>query len=522
MVANSELTIINPALIQQRNAPFFLPFWNYEVFFDDSTSPLSQSGSLDLGCWVGLPTPALIGRKCSWCVGFFDEYAHPKGLLATGQFTTAGYTFFPTCQVRVVRFYVSLLLLFFFLSSFVFLNRASPCAHCSPPDLYGDTHLNRSVPCPTSTARPFVFPAGPQPRTSAASVPCRTSTANLPGQCSLPGLNRQTKRMSQHMSERMSEDMPESMPGRMWEDLPERMPEDVSERMSDRISGDMPESMLEDMSERMSDRTSGDMPELMSERMSEDMFGKNVGRNVRKNVTRYVRKNVWQDFRRYAGINEKLLEDMSGRMSKDMFSKNAGGNVRKNVTRYVRKTVSKYVRKNVRRYASKNASTCEVHGQSAGKKVYGAGAVCWPWKWHCGMMLWEPWLCLWLMPLSTWMSLSRHRIWRLAWWRRSFACALNLVWTKRAQACIMMFLTSVHRSQRMELAELSKRLRQIVLWHAWHCACLLSEHPDEWAWPTTSCQFMLLTRHIRWAQRICCVKCYLLKYITIVMSTWLF
>ena len=34
-----------------------------------------------------------------------------------------------------------------------------------------------------------VCPAGPQPRPSPPSVPCRTSTASIPAQCSLPDLN---------------------------------------------------------------------------------------------------------------------------------------------------------------------------------------------------------------------------------------------------------------------------------------------------------------------------------------------
>ena len=37
--------------------------------------------------------------------------------------------------------------------------------------------------------RSTVFPAGPQPRASTPSVPCRTSTATIPAQCSLPDLN---------------------------------------------------------------------------------------------------------------------------------------------------------------------------------------------------------------------------------------------------------------------------------------------------------------------------------------------
>ena len=70
--------------------------------------------------------------------------------------------FFPTCQVRVVRFYVSCLLL------------------SSSPLLL--LLLNRGP-------RRTVFSVGPQPRPSTPSVPCRTSTTTIPAQCSLPDLN---------------------------------------------------------------------------------------------------------------------------------------------------------------------------------------------------------------------------------------------------------------------------------------------------------------------------------------------
>ena len=123
--------------------------------------------------------------------------------------------FFPTCQVRVVRFYVSCLLL---LSSP--LLSSSSCstaihAQCALPDLNHDHPRSvcpagpqprpspPSVLCRTSTTtihaqcslpdlnhdhpRP-VFPAGPQPRPSTPSVPCRTSTASIHAKCSLPDL----------------------------------------------------------------------------------------------------------------------------------------------------------------------------------------------------------------------------------------------------------------------------------------------------------------------------------------------
>ena len=70
--------------------------------------------------------------------------------------------YFPTCQVRVVRFYVSCLLL------------------SSSPLLL--LLLNRDP-------RRTVFSVGPQPRPSTPSVPCRTSTTTIPAQCSLPDLN---------------------------------------------------------------------------------------------------------------------------------------------------------------------------------------------------------------------------------------------------------------------------------------------------------------------------------------------
>ena len=109
--------------------------------------------------------------------------------------------FFPTCQVRVVRFYVScllllpppasclLLVLLVVLVVLVVLVQLRPAIHsvrcrtstttihdqCSLPD------LNHDHPRP-------VFPAGPQPRPSTPSVPCRTSTASIHAKCSLPDL----------------------------------------------------------------------------------------------------------------------------------------------------------------------------------------------------------------------------------------------------------------------------------------------------------------------------------------------
>ena len=95
---------------------------------------------------------------------------------------------FPTCQVRVVRFYVSCLLL---LSSPLLLISSPPPPRRPPrpprPTATRDpqcslSDLNHDHPC-------SVFPAGPQPRVSMPSVPCRTSTMTIHAQCSLPDLN---------------------------------------------------------------------------------------------------------------------------------------------------------------------------------------------------------------------------------------------------------------------------------------------------------------------------------------------
>ena len=155
---------------------------------------------------------------------------------------------FPTCQVRVVRFYVNCLLrlLRLLLLILLLLLVFSTTIHdqCSLPDLNCDhprpvfaagtqprtsisafpagpiviihaysvpcRNINResailsapSVPCRTSTTTIHaqcslpdlhrdhprqVFPAGPQPRPSAPSVPSRTSTATIHAQCSYAG-----------------------------------------------------------------------------------------------------------------------------------------------------------------------------------------------------------------------------------------------------------------------------------------------------------------------------------------------
>ena len=87
------------------------------------------------------------------------------------------YLLFPTSQVRVVRFYVSLLVLLLLVVLLVLvLPRPCICYLRSLPDLHRDRLRSVSL-------------AGPPPPSFALSVPCRTSTATICAQCSLPGLN---------------------------------------------------------------------------------------------------------------------------------------------------------------------------------------------------------------------------------------------------------------------------------------------------------------------------------------------
>ena len=132
---------------------------------------------------------------------------YPTIIISNSIYFHLFFTFFPTCQVRVVRFYVScllllpppasclLLVLLVVLVVLVVLVQLRPAIHsvrcrtstttihaqCSLPD------LNHDHPRP-------VFPAGPQPRPSTPSGPCRTSTTAIHAQCSLPDLNREYPR----------------------------------------------------------------------------------------------------------------------------------------------------------------------------------------------------------------------------------------------------------------------------------------------------------------------------------------
>ena len=105
--------------------------------------------------------------------------------------------FFPTCQVRVVRFYVSCLLLLLLPRPPLLLLSSSsspprpprpPCHPCRPLVVLV-VLVVLLVLLLNCDSRSTVFAAGPQPRPSTPSVPCRTSTTAIPAQWSLPDLN---------------------------------------------------------------------------------------------------------------------------------------------------------------------------------------------------------------------------------------------------------------------------------------------------------------------------------------------
>ena len=115
---------------------------------------------------------------------------------------------FPTCQVRVVRFYVrhfsssssssSFLSFFFLLCNPVrSVFRAGPqrrVCEISVPRRTSTASLRDQCAAPDLN-REFarsVFRAGPQPRVCEISVACRTSTASLRDQCCVPDLNRES------------------------------------------------------------------------------------------------------------------------------------------------------------------------------------------------------------------------------------------------------------------------------------------------------------------------------------------
>ena len=240
---------------------------------------------------------------------------------------------FPACQVRVVRFYVSLLVLRLFLHLLFLLVvlLLRPCefsvaCRASTAILWvqcGVPNLNRnrvrsvwragpqpqscevSVACRTSTAivwvqcgvpdlnrdhgRPMVR-AGAQPRSWEASVACRTSTAIMRIQCCVylthvrKNVTRYVRRkvrknvwryVRKNVRRYVRKNVKRYVRKNVWRYVRTNCRKNVRKRMLERMSNDMsedmPDRMSKDMSERMSERMSNDISEDMSDRMSETM-----------------------------------------------------------------------------------------------------------------------------------------------------------------------------------------------------------------------------------------------------------
>ena len=91
--------------------------------------------------------------------------------------------------MRVVRFYVSCFLLVLLVLVLLLL---LPLLVLLLLLLLSSLLL--SSPRLLSSSPLLLLPAGPQPRPSPPSVPCRTSTTTIHAQCSLPDLNREYPR----------------------------------------------------------------------------------------------------------------------------------------------------------------------------------------------------------------------------------------------------------------------------------------------------------------------------------------
>ena len=184
--------------------------------------------------------------------------------------------FFPTCQVRVVRFYV-----------------------CSPP----------SSPPPPPSSPPSFSPSSSQ-----------TSTWSSRSQCAAPDLTERRTSPRSSRADRAAPDLTRGAPERTVQRrtsaarryvkryvrkecqkkcqkicqgiCQKRTPERMSERMSEDMSEEMSEMCQKRMSEDMSEEISEDMSIEISDSMSEKNVRKNVRRYVRRNVRRYVIRYV--------------------------------------------------------------------------------------------------------------------------------------------------------------------------------------------------------------------------------------
>ena len=305
--------------------------------------------------------------------------------------------FFPTCQVRVVRFYVStwppspppppsprpppppvvLLLLRSCEFSVAWLdpNRdpVSSVACWTPTAIL---RVQCGVPDPNCDPASSVWRAGPQPRSCEFSVASRTPTAILwvsvwragpqvlcqkicqkewQKICQKEWQKICQKKCQKDMSERMSKDMSEDMSERMSEDMSEIfwMSKDMSERMVKRLCQEECQKISQKECQKICQKEcqkicQEECQEIcqkdMSKRMPEDM-SEIMSKDMSERMVKYMSGRMSEDKseRMSKDMSERMSEDMSGRMSGDMSKRY----VKKNARRYVRKNGERYVRKYV-------------------------------------------------------------------------------------------------------------------------------------------------------------------------------
>ena len=225
-----------------------------------------------------------------------------KGSLPNNQYFMER-MFFPTCQVRVVRFYVS----HFSSSSSSFSSFSF--SSCRPPPRRISTAIlwvQCGVLDPNCDHASSVWRAGPQPRSCEFSVACRTPTAIMRVQCGVPDPNRDPANS-------------------VWRPGPQPRSCEFS------VASRTPTTIL---------WVQCGVPDLKY--CVRKFVRKNDRRYVRKNVRRYVRRNVKK-------ICQKICQKECQKICQKDVRKNVRRYVRKNVKRYVRKNGKRYVRKNVRR-----------------------------------------------------------------------------------------------------------------------------------------------------------------------------
>ena len=254
---------------------------------------------------LDLPTIGIIrGKPTRWLR--FREGNVPKSYKLG---LVYGDLYFPTCQVRVVRFYVSLF------SSSASSSSSSSASSC----------VSLSSSCRDSVSS--VWHAGPQLRSCEFSVACWTPTAILRVQCGVPDPNRDPACS-------------------VWRAGPQLWSCEFSAVC--RTSTAIPRVWhagphlwwkgLVVVAERVCQRSSCKMSQDKSDRMSGDMFARRSERMCQKECQKICQKEC-----------QKICQEECQEICQKEWQKICQKDVRKNVRRYVRKNVRRYVRKNVRR-----------------------------------------------------------------------------------------------------------------------------------------------------------------------------